>query len=79
MGDNPFLVLRVRENTSTPALTPPPSGQISTQQMLAQLAENRATMLQYESESGKIMELYTETRRAIDYYESLKQENGRML
>lgn len=79
MADNPFLVLRVRENTSTPALTPPPSAPISTQQMLAQLAENRATMLQYERESGNIKELYTETRRTIDYYESLKQENGRML
>ena len=79
MAENPFLVLRVRENTSTPALTPPPSAQISTQQMLKQLAENRAAMIQYESESGRIMNMYTETRRAIDYYESLKQENGRML
>jgi hypothetical protein len=78
MAENPFLVLRVRENTSTPALTPPPSAQISTQQMLKQLAENRAAMLQYVSESGNIMNMYTETRRAIGYYQTLAQENDRM-
>jgi hypothetical protein len=78
MADNPFLVVRVHENTSTPPHTGSWSGQISTQQMLEQITENKDTMLKYERESRKIMEVYTETRRAISYYQTLTQDNERM-
>ena len=54
------------------------SGQISIQKILDQIKENEKPMLQYRRDSHKILSLYEEMRKTIDYRENLERENQRM-
>ena len=47
-------------------------GQISIQKILDQIKENEKTMLQYRRDGHKILSLYEEMRKTIDYRENLE-------